>query len=228
MERSSIVPLTILFGGIIIAVSVYITTAQKKPISIHDENLSALKSVSTKDHIFGSPTAPVIIIEYSDMECDYCATMQKTMQKLMANYGPSGKVAWVFREFPLTELHQNSFKAAEAAECVAKTAGNEAFWKFTSLLFANQPVPPGKFGQYASKAGADPNAVATCIISGSVDARISSDRKNALDIGARGAPYAVIVTSWASPVVINGVYPYSYLKQQIDAALATVKSKEQK
>ncbi|MCX6702261.1 MAG: thioredoxin domain-containing protein [Candidatus Wolfebacteria bacterium] len=74
--------------------------------------------VSQDDHILGNPDAPVKIIEFSDLECPFCKTFQAAMQQAMKDY--SGKVAWIFREYPLDQLHSKARIAAEAAECSAK------------------------------------------------------------------------------------------------------------
>lgn len=89
--------------------------------------------VSEKDHIIGSPDADIVIIEYSDFECPYCKSHHATLKKIVEEYG--GKVAWVFRHYPLVELHQNAFEKAIASECISQIKGNDAFWKYTDLLY---------------------------------------------------------------------------------------------
>ncbi len=220
-----VVPIAILIGGAIVAGAVYFTTESRvQNTASSSGNPSAVLPVNASDHILGNPSAPVKIIEYSDFECQYCAQFQQTLHRLINNYGPTGKVAWIFRNFPLTKIHPGAMRYAEAAECVAKTAGNGAFWKFADILFANQPVASSDIGKYAREAGANPASVASCIISKSVDARINAQRANAIAAGAAGTPYALIVVSGAAPVVINGAYPYSYLKQEIETALAIAHS----
>ncbi len=82
------------------------------------------------DHLMGNPEAKVKIIEYSDFECPYCKIFQATLAKVVAE--SNGNVSWVYRHWP---LHQNSFEKAVAAECVAQIKGNEAYWKYSDLLF---------------------------------------------------------------------------------------------
>ncbi len=220
-----VVPVAILVGGVLVAVAVYATTRQRvQNTASGSGNPSAVLPITVSDHILGNPDAPVKIIEYADFECQYCAQFQQTLHRIINDYGPAGQVAWVFREFPLIEIHPSAMKDAEAAECVAQTAGNAAFWKFADILFAHQPVDSAHIGQYAQEAGADPSAVASCIVSGSIDARITADRANAFAVGAGGAPYALIVVNGAPPLVVNGAYSYNYVKQQIDAALTIASS----
>lgn len=82
------------------------------------------------DHILGNPEAPIKIIEYSDFECPYCKVFHVTLNKIVTE--SNGNVSWVYRHWP---LHQNSFEKAVASECVAQIKGNEAFWKYSDLLF---------------------------------------------------------------------------------------------
>lgn len=86
--------------------------------------------VTESDHIMGSASAPIVIIEYSDFECPYCKNLQTTLKQLVSE--SNGNIAWVYRHWP---LHQNSVKKLIAAECVSKIKGNDAFWKYSDLLF---------------------------------------------------------------------------------------------
>jgi protein-disulfide isomerase len=97
--------------------------------------------VTAADHIRGDISAPVKIVEYSDLECPFCKRFHTTLQEIMkSSYGTENKVAWVFREFPLAQLHPKAVKEAEAAECVAELGGNEAYWKFIDKV---EEVTPG-------------------------------------------------------------------------------------
>lgn len=90
--------------------------------------------VDENDHIQGDITkAQVVIIEYSDFECPFCARFHPTLEKIVAE--SNGNIAWVYRQFPLTQIHQHAMERAIASECVAKIKGNDAFWKYADLLF---------------------------------------------------------------------------------------------
>ena len=84
------------------------------------------------EHVFGNPDAEVTIVEYSDFECPYCKAFNPTLKKIVAE--SNGHVNWVYRHWP---LHQHSFEKLVAAECVAKIKGNDAFWKYSDLLFGS-------------------------------------------------------------------------------------------
>jgi protein-disulfide isomerase len=160
-----------------------------------------------------------MIVEYSDFDCGFCKSFHETLHQIVANEGARGEVAWVFREFPLVEIHPNALSLARAAECVAEAAGNDAFWKFADSLFANQPVASTRYGELARVANVPGDAFTTCYMSAAVDTRIAADRKNALDAGASGTPYSLILVAGRAPVVMDGAYPYDAVKQLVDAAL---------
>ena len=223
MGRSLTIPIAIALGGIIIAAAIYIS--MPKIPSLEEGGSELVRPVSTNDHILGNPAAPVIIVSYSDFDCTYCKDFDETLRQIIANEGASGKVALIFREFPLSEIHPNALSHARAAECIAETSGNDAFWKFTSALFKNQPVDSKHYGALAVKIGISDTSFATCFANAAttVDARISADRQNALDIGAEGTPYSLILVKDKAPIVMNGGYPYTVVQQLVNQALESTK-----
>jgi protein-disulfide isomerase len=95
-----------------------------EPVSLDDASLK------------GSATARVVLIEYADFECPYCAAFARdTMPLLETHYVTPGKVLIAFRHLPLQTIHRHAWKAAEAAEC-ARRQGK--FWQMHDLLFQNQ------------------------------------------------------------------------------------------
>ena len=173
------------------------------PITVAD-----VRPLRPTDHILGSPTAKVLIVEYSDFECSFCKDFHSTMHQVITTHGADASVAWVYRNFPIVELHANARKAAEAAECVALTAGNDAYWKFVDILFAHQPTDPAKYAEYAHASGANPEAVGTCEQNAAqtVDPVIDADTANAKLVGAVGTPYSLILAPGKAPIVIDGAF----------------------
>ena len=225
MKSASTIPIAIVLGGIIVAVAVYFSVARpQSSTGSRPGNPALVRPVNASDHILGNPTARVLIVEYADFDCDYCKGFEDILHQVIANEGAQGDVAWVYREFPLTELHPNAFTHAEAAECVAQTAGNDAFWKFADLLFKNQPVDPSRYGELAQSVGAGGTAFTTCFTSAlsSVDARIKADRENALAAGAIGTPYSLILVKGQPPIVIDAAYSYDAVKLLVDEALQSI------
>jgi len=220
MKSSLVIPLAIVLGGVMLAIAVYVSLP-KNPVA-GAGNPALVRPVDASDHIFGNPVAKVMIIEYSDFDCEFCKSFHETLHRIVADQGADGDVAWVFREFPLVEIHPNALSHARAVECAAAVAGNDVFWKFSNILFENQPADPTRYGEFAKATGLPGDAFATCYAAApsTLDERILRDRQNALDIGAQGTPYSLILVAGKSPVVMNGAYPYDAVKALVDAALA--------
>ena len=110
---------------------------------IASETSFTLDPVTPADHILGNPNAEVFIVEYSDLECPFCKQFHKSMLEIMSEYGAEGKVAWVYRHFPLDQLHSKARKEAEATECATELGGNDAFWEYTNKIFEITPSNNG-------------------------------------------------------------------------------------
>lgn len=98
-----------------------------------------LEPVTEKDHVYGNPQAELLIIEYSDPECPFCKRFHETMTQVMKEYGDAGKVAWVYRHFPLDSIHSKARHEAEAIECAGELGGNEKFWAYLNKLMEITP-----------------------------------------------------------------------------------------
>ncbi len=102
--------------------------------SINDKGTKiAITAPSASDHIIGSPTAPIVLVEYSDFQCPYCQMIHPSLQKIVSE--SNGQVAWAYRYFPLYQIHPQAEPSANAAECISEQLGNDAFWKFANTLF---------------------------------------------------------------------------------------------
>ncbi len=221
MKKLLTIPVAIVVGGLILAAAVYLSLAKPVLPSSNTGDPSLVQPISATDHILGNPTAKVVIVEYADFDCDYCKGFNDTLHQIIATEGARGQVAWVFREFPLTEIHPNALSHARAAECVAAIADTATFWKFADTLYAHHPIDPGSYGTLAASVGISGDTFATCYSTASttLDAHIQANRQNALDIGASGAPFSLILVRGKAPVVVDGAYPYDDLKFLIDQAL---------
>lgn len=91
-------------------------------------------AVNEDDHLRGNPEANIVIVEYSDYECPFCTRFHTDMKEILADY--EGEVAWVYRHFPLIQLHPNAIMVSNAAECAAEIGDNEAFWELSDILLA--------------------------------------------------------------------------------------------
>ena len=89
--------------------------------------------VTDADHSIGPADAPVTVVEYGDLECPNCKQAAPAVKLLLRRF--TGRIRFVYRHFPLEEVHPHAISAAEAAEC----AGAQGrFWPMHDLLFENQ------------------------------------------------------------------------------------------
>ncbi len=112
-------------------------------ISSNTGKLLTEDPVTAKDHIWGNPNADVKIITHADLECPFCKRFHATMEDVMKQYEQGGKVAWIIRDFPLTQLHDKAPIEAEASECANELGGNAKFWEYVNLLEKITPANNG-------------------------------------------------------------------------------------
>ncbi|KKR42528.1 MAG: Sodium/proton antiporter [Candidatus Woesebacteria bacterium GW2011_GWB1_40_12] len=96
------------------------------------EKVANLIALNDADYVKGDKSARVLLFEYSDYDCPFCKRVHPTLQTLLD--GNAGKVAWVYRQFPLDQLHPTARSKSEAALCAGKLGGNDAFWAFSDAL----------------------------------------------------------------------------------------------
>ena len=89
--------------------------------------------VSNKDHIQGKNTAPLELVEYGDYQCPHCGRAYPIIKNLQRSLGPDLK--FVFRNFPLSEIHPDAFNAAVAAEAAEL---QQKFWDMHDIIYENQ------------------------------------------------------------------------------------------
>jgi protein-disulfide isomerase len=147
--------------------------------------------VSPADHSAGSPDAPITLVEYGDFQCPHCARAHPRITALQQRFGD--RLRFVFRNFPLAEMHPEAFHAAEAAESVAASAGSDAYWKMHDLLFEHQQddldaLDDAHLAAYAEEAGGDGVQVARDLDSDAFEERVRSDFMSGVRSGVNGTP----------------------------------------
>lgn len=179
--------------------------------------------IRQSDRIRGdAATAQVAVIEYSDSDCPYCARFHTTMQDIVEEY--NGKVAWVYRYFPLASLHPNATTEAVALECVAELGGNDAFSKYLdtviNVTLNADPKSNEALTTFASAQGIDAGAFKKCIAGTTASDRVKTDTAEAQKIGAQGTPFSIIVNlKTGEQIVVPGAYPIEDMRKNIDSLL---------
>lgn len=221
-----LVPLAVVIAGGLIAGAIYFGgNLENKTLNADGQYVTEgvdIVSVTEKDHILGNKNADLIIIEYSDTECIFCKIFHNTMIEVASAY--SNQIAWVYRHFPIIQLHLNASKEAEATECANELGGNQAFWNYINRLFeltnSNDSLNPDELPKIAVAIGLDETAFNTCLSSGKYSEFITKSVEEAVKAGARGTPYSVIITKDGKKVVINGAESFESVKLRIDSLLS--------
>lgn len=183
------------------------------------DQVQKIPPVTDQDHLRGSKEAQVFLIEYSDLECPFCERFHPTAKQALAEY--QGKVAWVYRHFPLDSIHSRARSAANASECVANLGGNEAFWKFVDTIFSNQQKYLTDTGlvEAAVAAGVAKNSFSSCLKNKSFEKKVDSDYQGGSAAGVTGTPGTFILNKKGEAWLVPGAVPYESLKATIDEAL---------
>jgi protein-disulfide isomerase len=231
-------PGAIIVAGAIIAMAIIWSSSSKSTPTAQVPNLDQevrIPDISTSDHILGSPTATIKIVEYSDPSCPYCKLFNEVMVQIMSEYGESGKVAWVYRAMPMDKpngdgsiLHPNAGRESQAIECAGSLGGEGKFWAYEKKLYEVTPsvtpsTPKGldqaQLPVIAKSVGLDTVAFNECLTSGQFKDRVDSQYLSGVNAGINGTPYSFIIAPSGQQVPIIGYKPYAVIKSAIDSIL---------
>ena len=222
-QNKFLIPLAIVVAGVLVSAAIYFGGSTVSPVAGGEDELKEIEipTVTETDHIVGSRNANLVIVEYSDTECPFCKVFHNTMKEVVSTY--EGEVAWVYRHFPIAQLHAKATKEAEATECAAELGGNQGFWNYINKVFdttnSNDSLDPAELPKIATAVGLDATAFNACLSSGRHAEFIKKSVEEAVKAGARGTPYSVIIAKDGTKVVINGAEPIAMVKAKIDALL---------
>ena len=172
------------------------------------------------DPRIGDAVAPVIIIEFGDFQCPFCSRFfEQTFTQIDNEYIKTGKVLFVYRDFPLSSIHPLAQKAAEAAECADEEG---KFWEIHNWLFSDQAswaysdisIAIEKFkaeAQAISLTGFD-----SCLDSGKYASEVAKDYTDGLAADVSGTPTFFIGSPERGYVQVTGAQPFSVFKQAIE------------
>ncbi|HEV2492057.1 MAG TPA: DsbA family protein [Terriglobia bacterium] len=201
----------------ITAIKDLITPKKPKPFEGADLSIQGEPFMGEKD-------AKVTMVEFSDYQCPFCGrNFQQTFPQIVTDYVKTGKVKYVFHDFPLEQLHPNAFKAAEAARC----AGEQGkYWDMHDKLFQNQrALDAAKLPDYAKAAGLDVDKFQACLTSDKDSAQIRAELAAGAKVGVTGTPaFFLGVTEPNQDKIhatkfISGAQPYTNFKAAIDELL---------
>jgi protein-disulfide isomerase len=162
----------------------------------------------------GNEDADVIVVEFSDFQCPFCQRYYNDAYKqIQSEYVDTGKVYFVFKQFPLTSIHPQAQKAGEASLCAND---QNKFWEYHDALFENQQaLDVTSLKQYAADLGLNTATFNNCLDSGKYTARVNAEVAEGSAAGVSGTP-----TTFINGKKVVGAVPYSTIKAEIEAALA--------
>lgn len=226
---SPLVPITIIIGFFVVALAIFFSSNHTKSTvttpsnQLPATNNSSFRLVDETDNIRGNPNATIMLVEYSDYECPFCKQYHSIMRQVIDEYGATGRIAWVYRQFPVPQLHPNAPKISEAALCVSELGGNEAFWKFSDTVFDSRGlqdvVTITKLPEFAEVAGVNRSDFTRCLESGRKREAVENSMREAYEAGVRVTPYTVVMVGNEVDVV-EGAISYEILKGIVEDLLA--------
>lgn len=165
----------------------------------------------------GSKDAKVTIVEFTDFQCPFCSKYySETYKQIKTNYIDTGKVRYVLKNFPLTSIHPEAQKAAEAAECVRDQLGDAVYFKYHDKLFENQQsLSVDNEKKWARELDVDGTKFDTCLDSGKMASLVAADESYGQTLGVSGTPAFFI-----NGLSLSGAQPYSAFQKIIDSELA--------
>lgn len=225
---------TLLLAGLIIGIgsSNYISPSSKTENIIKENKNSVKNTVKEKpaepdvinisiddDATLGDKNAKVTMVEFSDFQCPFCTKFYKnTLSQIKEKYVDTGKVYFVYRDFPIGS-HQKAKKAAESAEC-ARNQQEEKFWGMHDLIFDNQ-VEWAKsddanqvFKRFASEIGLDSSKFSSCLDEGKFTQEVENDLQDGIKYGVTGTP-----TFFINGKKLVGAQDFSKFESMIEAEL---------
>ncbi len=171
------------------------------------------------DPSMGDGSAPVVMIEFSDFQCPFCARFYSdTLPQIEADYIETGKVQLVYRDFPIG-FHQYAKAAAMAAEC----ADDQGKWRVMhDMIFENQAtLSEQNLKQWAADIGLDTATFNSCLDSKKYGDEVDNDVSDGSAAGVNGTPTFFVGKRNGTAQMLVGAQPYSAFQQAIDAALGS-------
>jgi protein-disulfide isomerase len=166
--------------------------------------------VSDKDHRQGDPDAPCTLVEYGDYQCPSCGHAYPIVKRVQKHFGK--RLLFVFRNFPLSEMHPYAEPAAETAEFAG---AHHKFWEMHDLLYENQDrLDDALLFQLAQQLQLDPEKLRQALASREFEPRVRTDFRGGVRSGVNGTP-----TFFINGQRHDGAYDYASLVDAIEGVL---------
>jgi len=191
-------------------------------------DLSTLTMDLKGEPVRGDKNAKIVIVEFSDYQCPFCGRFARETAPLIdKEYVQTGKIKYIFRDLPLTSIHPNAFKAAEAAACAGE---QDKFWEMHDRLYGNpDKIALTDLPSHAESLGLDKNQFEQCLSTDKYAEKIRKDIAEASRVGVTGTPafFVAVVDSKTSNLkfvqIMKGNQPFTSFKSYLDGLIALQK-----
>jgi len=227
-----VIPGAIVTAGVIIALAILYSGGAlgSKEAAIQGGVVGATDNGTAREDIdiedddpaIGSPDAPVVLVEFSDFQCPFCRRLwSDSLPQITEKYTKTGKVRFIYRDFPLSGIHPGAMPAAMSGEC-AEDQGK--FWEMHDKIFQEQ----SRLGQgtvefsvddlkrWAREIGLEGPAFDSCLDGGKYKAEVEKDYSDGAALGVTGTPHIFV----NGKPLIRGALPFEQIDQIIQQELA--------
>jgi len=229
------IPLAIIIAGVIIALGIFFANKNAAAKGTANTNDTANTDTTAKDTYKAATTtigegavlgdkskAKVAVVMYSDYQCPYCQTFEKdTLGQIKTDYVDTGKIVFVFRNYPLSFHGDITYTSAYAGECVLDQLGAEKLAEFHSKAYLLKTM--AEVNAVAQGLGVDMSKYNTCVTNQTFKSRVDADFTAGGAAGVSGTPGFIVGTLDGDKVtgkLIEGAYPFASFKTVIDEMLA--------
>jgi protein-disulfide isomerase len=168
-------------------------------------------ALAATDPSTGAASAPITVVEFSDFQCPYCRQIAPTLKQVRDKYGDKVRIVW--KDFPLTQIHPQAFKAGEAGHCAAEQG---KFWEYHDRLFANQQaLQPTDLKKHAADLGLDSAKFDACLDSSKYGDRVREGVAQGSRLGVNSTP-----TMYINGRLVSGAQPYDVIAAVIEEELS--------
>jgi protein-disulfide isomerase len=191
-------------------------------------NMFTGKPVDDSDYVEGNPKSEIVVIEYSDPECPYCVTLHPTLKKLREDY--KDKVAFIYRHFPLTQIHPHARDESKGIICAGELGGATAFYEYMDALYGYKSngqttqLPATGKEDIAANIGLDKAGFLSCMKKEDIGIAVDASINDGVQAGVQGTPTTFILTKtrkgYEVVAALDGARPYEYMQAAIEEALA--------
>lgn len=216
-----LIPGAIVAAGLLIAGAVLYSSSPREELPPSAKTANVAQNVPSNladdDPILGDPNAPVTMVEFGDYQCPFCKRFFETTEKeIIEKYVKTGKVKFVYRDFPLTSIHDMAQKSAEASECADEQG---QFWRYHDILYKNQEtMSEPNFKLWAGQLGLNQKQFDSCLDSGKYLEEVEKDFADGQAAGVNGTP-----ASFINGRLVAGALPFAQFEQIIEQELRRAK-----